>query len=81
MAEVGRIIRISRCLYMAIPKGIAAQLCLKAGDRMAILTDGRTIAAAKIPLSEIVNRAFLRQTVELNGQKVEAERGTLKAEG
>ena len=63
MAEVSRIIRISKALYLGVPRKIAEMLCLRAGDRMAIITDGRTLAAAKIDMNEIVNRALLKQAV------------------
>lgn len=53
---------------MAIPKKIAEQICVKAGDRMAILTDGRTIAAAKIELHEIVNRALMKEAVRVTAE-------------
>lgn len=63
MAEIGRIIRIKTSFYMAVPRPIADAVEMRAGDRMAIITDGRTIAAAKIPIHDIVNRALLGKAV------------------
>jgi hypothetical protein len=68
MAEVGRIIRIKTSFYMAIPRPIADQVGMRAGDRMAIITDGRTIAAAKIPIHEIVNRALLAKALDARAE-------------
>jgi len=75
MAEIGRIIRIKTSFYMAIPRPISDAVEMRAGDRMAIITDGRTIAAAKIPIHDIVNRAMLRQAVRETGvDRVHTER-------
>lgn len=67
MAEVSRLIKIGRAIYMGIPVKILEACPLKAGDRMAVITDGRTIAAARIDLHDIVNKAMLKQTVERTG--------------
>lgn len=63
MPEIGRVIRIKHSFYMGVPRAIAEAVGMRANDRMAIITDGRTIAAAKIPIHEIVNRAFLKQAI------------------
>jgi hypothetical protein len=68
MAEVARVIRISKALYLGVPRKIAEMLCLRAGDRMAVITDGRTLAAAKIDMHEIVNRALLKEAVRVTSE-------------
>lgn len=64
MRDIGRIVRQGGTLYATIPSRIVKVVALRAGDRMAVITDGRTIAMSKIPIEEIVNRAMLKRAVD-----------------
>jgi antitoxin component of MazEF toxin-antitoxin module len=63
MSAVGRVIKVGTSLYLSLPREILKQCPLKRNDRVAMLTDGRTIAFARIDMHDIVNKALLKQAV------------------
>ncbi len=64
---VARVVSIGHSLYVTIPSPIRNLAGLKAGDRVAVETDGRTVLFAKIPFEELINRALLRRKVQGEG--------------
>lgn len=65
---VARVVSIGHSLYVTLPPPIRNLAGLKAGDRVAVETDGRTVLFAKIPFEELINRALLkRELKERNG--------------
>lgn len=61
--NVGRLVNIGHSVYVTVPAPILRFAGLKAGDRVAMETDGRSVIFAKIPFDELINRALLRREV------------------
>lgn len=59
---------VGHSIYVTVPGPILRLSGLKAGDRVAMETDGRTVLFAKIPFEELINMALLRRKVAENGE-------------
>ena len=57
---VARVVHIGHSLYATLPRNIARIAGIKAGDRLAVETDGRSVLLAKIPFEDLINRALMR---------------------